>query len=97
MARVNDLSGTILSGGVAQVAVPYQGDGLEVTIQNRSVGSLFINTTGVATLTATGGSFEIKPLGVLAFTPNQGQGTPEISIIGATTGQEYTLKYEVFT
>lgn len=96
MARFNDASGTITTGGTAQVALAAQGAGLSVTIQNRSSGNLYINTTGAAVVAANGESFEVIPNGTFQVAPSQGIGTPAISIIGAVTGQEFTLKYEVF-
>lgn len=82
-----DRSGTIATGGTAQNAMAANTSRKGFILFNNSVGSLWVNFTGTAT--AGGGSVEVKASGYWSIDSLCPRGA--MSIIGATTGQAYTL------
>ena len=80
-----DRSGSIKTGGEAQVAMEALSTRKGIEFFNNSVGSIWLNVVGTAT--AGGGSIEVRSGGYYAppVCP-----VTAISIIGATTGQEFT-------
>lgn len=84
-----DRSGTIASGGVAQVLAPVNSQRRGMWVQNVSSGDLWVNATGTAT--AGSGSIRIPP-NALYECPVIGAPCGEVSIFGATTGQAFTAR-----
>jgi hypothetical protein len=83
-----DRSGTITTGGVAQVAMPAWAGRHGCMIQNQSAGSLWVSDTA----TAIAGSPSILiPAGnqFLCMSPASGSA---YSIIGATTAQAFAAR-----
>jgi len=88
--EVNDKSGTITTGGAAQVLMAANSGRKGIEFFNNSVGSIWLNIVGTATM--AGGSIEVKAGGY--WSPPVCPVTA-ISIIGATTGQAFTCwEYE---
>jgi hypothetical protein len=81
-----DRSGTITTGGTAQVAMAANSTRKGVIVQNTSTGDLRISTTGTASSTAgiklVAGAYWESPPGMVP--------SGAISIWGATTGQAFT-------
>jgi hypothetical protein len=84
-----DLSGTITSGGTAQVLAEANSDREGWFLQNHSVESLWVSDVGTAA--ASQPSIEIKA-GVAYETPYGGSSGAELSIFGATTGSAFTAR-----
>lgn len=87
---LTDGSGTITTGGTAQLVFAANPNRRYLLIQNQSSGVLWFNWTATAVegqpsaqLAANGGSFVMES-GFVS--------TEAISIIGATTGQAFTAK-----
>ncbi len=80
-----DISGTITTGGTAQVLRAADADGVEVFIGNPGVASLWVNDLGGTATPNAAGSTEI-PAGVTVKTRSRSA----ISIYGATTAQVFT-------
>ena len=78
-------SGTITTGGTAQVLMAANSSRSGIEFFNNSVGSIWLNVVGTAT--AGGGSIEVRSGGY--WSPPVVPVTA-ISIIGATTGQAFT-------
>ena len=86
---LTDHSGTITTGGTAQVLMPANPTRTYLAIQNISGGDLWFNFTTTAVLNEP--SFKLTAGS--AFTMEGGFVSNEaISIIGATTGQAFTAK-----
>ena len=83
-----DRSGTITTGGAAQVAMAALSTRKAYFFQNISSESMWGSFTGTAA-PSTVGSFEIVPNGIIRST--QVCETTALSIYGATTGQKYTM------
>ncbi|MEI8166700.1 MAG: hypothetical protein WCG26_09975 [Chloroflexales bacterium] len=83
-ATPTDRSGTITTGGVAQVLAAANASRVYLFVQNTSTGTLSLSFTGTASLTtlqlAPGASYENPP----HFCP-----VGAISIFGATTAQAF--------
>jgi len=87
-----NISGTITTGGTAQVLDPANDRRVGWFIQNNSAGSLWINDLGVAATLASP-SIEIKTGTYMVAPFNTGYvSSAQISIIGATTGQAFTAR-----
>lgn len=82
---VTSESTTITTGGAPQVLMPANSKRQGIEFYNNSTGSLWINVIGTAT--AGGGSIEVRSGGY--WSPSVCPVTA-ISVIGATTGQEFT-------
>lgn len=80
-----DRSGTITAGGTAQQLAAANASRVSLTGQNISAGDLWINEIGGAA--AVGGTGSYKIAGGQAFSVGTNRA---ISIIGATTGQQFT-------
>jgi hypothetical protein len=80
-----DRSGTIITGGTAQVLLAANANRKGIEFFNNSVGSIWLNVVGTAT--AGGGSIEVRGGGY--WSPPVVPVTA-ISVIGATTGQAFT-------
>lgn len=81
-----DRSGTITTGGTAQVLAAATATRKNLSLQNISSGDLWINEGGTAVIGAAG-SFKV-PAGESYYTEYTGS----LSIIGATTSQAFTAK-----
>lgn len=79
-------SGTITTGGTAQVLMAANGARRGFFLQNNSSANLYVNGLGAAT---SDGLCLTIPAGVLYETSIQHVGTGAISILGATTGQAF--------
>lgn len=79
-------SGTITTGGAAQQFAAANASRRGFVIQNQSSGDLYINSLSAATLDQN--SLKI-PAGSYYETPVHHVGTGALSIIGATTGQQF--------
>lgn len=79
-------SGTISTGGAAQVLMAANSGRFKYMIRNVGVTSLWFSTTGTAT--ADHNAFELKPDEYFE-TPDDFCPGSAISIIGATTGQAF--------
>ena len=90
---VNDVSGTIVSGGTAQVLIQIPANSVGYCVQNLdSTEDLWINETGDAT--AGPGSIKI-PAGALYETPtdvNATYNSSSVSIFSAKTGHAFTAR-----
>lgn len=84
-----DKSGTITTGGTAQVAIAANTARKGFWIQNISTGDLWI--TSLTTAVADSPSMKIAA-GALYESPTGGTPTGAISIIGATTGQKFAAR-----
>ena len=89
IANIQDRSGTITSGGTAQVLMASRTGRLGFWIQNQSVGDLWISSIGTAA--ATQPSLKIAP-GDLYEAPINGIPMGAVSIFGATTGQAFAAR-----
>lgn len=85
-----DASGSIAAGGTAQTALAENRDRDYLLVQNVSSGDLFVDFDGTAAVAdqpsvkiAAGAAFVWET----RFVP-----TGAVSIIGATTGQKFTIK-----
>ncbi len=88
-----NVSGTITTGGVAQVLAPAitsQSGFSGFWVRNNSSASLWINTNN-GTASAAQPSLEIVA-GALYESPPNSQPVGAISIFGATTGQSFTAQ-----
>jgi hypothetical protein len=83
-----DRSGTITTGGVAQVVMPAWSGRHGCVIQNQSTGNLWVSETATA---IAGPPSILIPAGnqFLCMTPASGQA---YSIIGATTAQAFAVR-----
>jgi len=83
-----DRSGTITTGGAAQVAIPAWSGRHGCMIQNQSAGSLWVSETATA---IAGPPSVLIPAGqqFLCMSPASGQA---YSIIGATTAQAFAAR-----
>ena len=86
-AAPTDRSGSITSGGVAQVAIAALSTRKAYFFQNISSEIMWGSFTGTAAPNAAG-SFPIQPNGVIRST--QACETTALSIYGATTGKVFT-------
>lgn len=84
--NLTDRSGTITSGGTAQVLMAENLTRTGFSIQNLSTGDLWISS--ITTAVASQPSLKI-PAGGLYECPLHGVPTNAISIIGAITGQAF--------
>jgi hypothetical protein len=82
-----NISGTITTGGSAQVLAAANADRRGWWIRNNSTGSLWVSDMTTAVLSQP--SLEIKA-GELYEAPAGGVSLNALSIIGATTGQSFT-------
>ena len=87
-AAPTDRSGSITSGGVAQVAIAALSTRKAYFFQNISSEIMWRSFTGTAAPN-TSGSFPISPNGIIRST--QVCETTALSIYGATTGQKFTM------
>ena len=87
-ATLVSLSGTITTGGAAQVLAASNTARKGWFVQNNSTGDLWVNRFG-GTASAAQPSILIKA-GRLYETPAGGSGGNALSIYGATTGQAFT-------
>lgn len=85
VTKINS-SGTITTGGVAQVLMAANPARRGINIQNISNQDLWISQVGTAS--AGPGSIKLKPDGY--YEPYTGVAVGAISIFGATTGQQFT-------
>lgn len=83
-----DRSGTVATGGQAQVLAPANPQRRGCAIQNQSTGNLWISSTGTAA--ATQPSFLVLPGQEYLCRAPATDGA--ISIFGATTGQAYAAR-----
>jgi hypothetical protein len=83
-----DRSGTVTTGGTAQVLMALNASRRGFLVQNNSTGTLTINSVGTATTTA---GIVIAP-GQLYEAQETGVPTTAISILGATTGQRFDAR-----
>ena len=88
IAAETNRSGTITSGGAAQVLMAANTGRLGFWVQNLSVGDLWISTVGDAA--ATQPSMQL-PAGSF-YEPSTGVFGGAISIYGATTGQAFSAR-----
>jgi hypothetical protein len=84
-----DRSGTITTGGAAQVLMAANSQRRGFWIQNVSGGDLWINGTGTAA--ASQPSLRL-PAGQLYESPAFGVMTTALSIFGTTTGQAFSAR-----
>ena len=84
---VVNISGTVTSGGNAQVIAAANANRIGYFIKNNSAGSLWINTLGTAA--AAQPSLEIKPAEMYE-TPSTMRDTGAISLFGAVTNYSFT-------
>lgn len=84
-----DKSGTIAAGGTAQTAIALNANRRAFWIQNLSAGDLWISDVGTAT--AASPSLKIVAGGLYESMPGNCP-TSAISIIGATTSQEFAAR-----
>jgi hypothetical protein len=91
--RYYDASGTIAVAGMAQQALPQNFGRCFLFLQNISSGDLWVNY-GVNTVAQIGVPGNIRmPPGSILLEDGNFVSTEPISIIGAASGQGYTLKY----
>lgn len=83
-----DRSGTIATGGTAQVAMPAWSGRHGCMIQNQSAGSLWVSETATA---IAGPPSILIPAGQQFLCMNPASGSA-YSIIGATTAQAYAAR-----
>lgn len=86
---LTDASGTITAGGTAQTALVAQAARKALQLQNISAGDLWYRFTGTAAVAGTG-SFKLASG---AYWESDAGNCPNgaLSIIGATTGQQFSL------
>ncbi|MEH3038222.1 MAG: hypothetical protein PGN23_17275 [Sphingomonas adhaesiva] len=84
-----DRSGTIASGGTAQVLAPAQATRRGFFVQNLSSGDLWISSVGTAA--ADQPALRIAP-GQLYEAPAHGVPAGAISLFGATSGQSFAAR-----
>lgn len=89
MANTVDKSGTVTTGGVAQVLMAANTARKGFWIQNNSAGDLWISDVGTAA--ATQPSLKIQS-GELYESLVNGVSTSAISIYGATTSQAFSAR-----
>ncbi|RZI60686.1 MAG: hypothetical protein EOP14_00190 [Pseudomonas sp.] len=80
-----DRSGTITTGGTAQTLAPSNASRVSLTGQNISTGDLWINEIGGTAAVNGTGSYKIASGQAFSIGTNRA-----ISIVGATTGQQFT-------
>jgi hypothetical protein len=78
-------SGSITTGGTAQVLAAANPARVSLTAQNISTTDLWVNETGGTAAASTAGSFRVVAGGAFSVSTNQA-----ISVFGATTGQTWT-------
>jgi hypothetical protein len=88
-ATYTDKSGTVTSGGAAQVLMAANTARRGFLIQNNSTADLWISSVGTAA--ATQPSLWL-PAGSYYEPPETGVPTTAVSIFGATTGQTFTAR-----
>lgn len=81
-----DRSGLITSGGTAQELAPLNPIRASLMGQNISAGDLWISENGEPAAIDAAGSFKISSFECFAVRTNRA-----ISIVGATTGQKFTV------
>lgn len=86
---LTDRSGTITTGGTAQVLMAANAARTGFWVQNNSSSDLWINSLGTAA--AGGSSLRLRP-GDLYETPAFAVPATAISIYGATTGQVFAAR-----
>lgn len=91
---MNNRSGSITSGGVAQsfAAAPSPSQPRKGwSVYNSSAGDLYVNDVGGTASTSDGLSYKVVPGALLAINPQSIESVSQasISIIGATTGQTF--------
>jgi hypothetical protein len=96
-ASVTDLSGTVTSGGVSQVAIAASRNYLMIFIQNLSdqTESLFVNAPGQAKVNNVGNgyaSWELLPGSSLEFRIPGPMPVDAISVTAATAGHPFICK-----
>ena len=84
----HDRSGTVTTGGVAQVAAPAWSQRRGFSLQNLSAGDLWLSAVGTA---VAGRPSLLIPAGALYESPTYGTPSSALSIFGATTGQAFSL------
>jgi hypothetical protein len=97
---LRDASGTITSGNVAQTALAANPNRRHLFIQNLDAAeTMWVNFGSVATLGTTPGSIEVSAQTATAATNFLRYDAPaavpdeSISIIAATTGHKFTIKW----
>lgn len=90
VASVANRSGTITTGGTAQVLCSANPTRRGLVLQNNSTGDLWINRNGGTAI--LGQPSLCIPSGSYYETPVGGNTLEAVSIIGATTGQEFTAE-----
>lgn len=78
-------SGSITTGGTAQVLAPANAARVTLTAQNISTADLWVNEIGGTAAANTAGSYRVVAGGAFSVATNQA-----ISVVGATTGQAWT-------
>ena len=86
---LTDRSGTVASGGTAQILAVINVGRIGFWVQNQSTGDLWISSVGTAA--ATQPSMWL-PAGSYYEYPSTGIPTTAISIFGATTGQAFAAR-----
>lgn len=89
VVNTTDKSGTVTSGGTAQVLAAANNYRRGFWIQNQSTGDLWINPTGTA---AAAQPSLWLPSGSYWEAPQDGVPAGAISIFGATTGQAFAAR-----
>ena len=84
-----DRSGTIATGGAAQVLMSANTQRRGFSVQNVSSGDLWFSAVGTAA--ASQPSFRLPP-NAMYENPYSTTATTEISIFGATTGQAFSAR-----
>ncbi len=87
LIKLTNRSGTITSGGAAQVLMARNDDRRGFAVQNLSSGDLWIREDGTSAA-ATQPSLKLIA-GAYYETPPRSVTTDEVSIFGATTGQAF--------
>lgn len=85
LAAGTNRSGTITTGGTAQVLAAANTSRKSLTGQNISAGDLWLNEIGGTAAANTAGSYRVAPGGTFSVSTNRA-----ISIVGATTSQAFT-------
>lgn len=89
VTTVSSGSGTITTGGTAQTAIATDANGYNYLIQNNSSSDLWFSTLATAII----GQPSIRlPAGAVYETPDSLKAVGALSVIGATTGQSFTVR-----
>lgn len=86
---LTDYSGSITTGGTAQTPLPANSNRVYLLIQNTSTDDLYFNFTATA---ITDSPSVLLKSGEALVMESTFVSTEAISIIGATTGQTFTIK-----